>query len=237
MKDNLASEYQDRINGLFRDVNKLFKDSSFGAHKNIIGSTVSFMVLEKWREDGHSADIPLLDEAVKNIVLATACLFFGWAKTSCLHLRIVLESVFSGVSLLKSPRSLSAYTSKGIIRYKRFRDLVADYEKTNPTLSHVSRKFGIKTSSFDLYDDLSKWSHTLGSEFVCDLSILGYSKLNNVTIGKMRKYFQTLARVSSIVYLAAKPNMFGDISPSDQRLFLSCISKEERKLLREMIGL
>ncbi|MGD0022316.1 MAG: hypothetical protein ABSC54_08445 [Smithellaceae bacterium] len=237
MKDNLAPEYQRRIRGLFKETNKLFKDISFGAHKNIITSTVPFMVLEKWREDGHSSDIPLLDEAVKNVVLATAALFFGWTKTSCLHLRVVLENVFSGVSLLMSPRSLSAYSSRGVITYKRFKDLVVDYEKANTTLTKICHKFNVKSDALNLYSDLSNWSHTLGSEFVCDLSILGHSKLNNATIGKMKTYFQTLVRVSSIVYLSAMPNMFGNISQSHQRLFLGYISKEERKLLREMTGL
>jgi hypothetical protein len=195
------------------------------------------MVLEKWREDGHSSDIPLLDEAVKNIVLATASLFFGWTKTSCLHLRVVIENVFFGVFLLRSPRALSSFLSKRTLSYKRFRELVHYYEKTNQVSAAISQRFGIRKESIELYDDLSKWSHTLGNQFVCDLSILGHSKLSNAAIGKMKRYYQTLARISSIVYLSTRPNTFRDISPSNQRLFLSCLKKEERKYLREMIGL
>jgi len=61
--------------------------------------------------------------------------------------------------------------------------------------------------------------------------------MNNATIGKMKAHYQKLARISSIIYLSIKPNMFQDISPSNQRLFLSYISREERKMFREMIGL
>lgn len=235
--DNLHTEYPKRMHGLFRDVNKLFKDKSFGAHKNIIGLTAPFMILERWREMGHSSDIPLLDEAVKNIVLATAFLFFGWHKTTCLHLRVALENVFLGVNLLNNTRNLSAFNSGGTITYRKFKDLVNDYEKANRTLTKVSRKFKIKNNAIDLYSDLSNWSHTLGNTFICDLSILGFSKLNNVTIGTLRGYYQILARLSAIVYLSSRPNIFQDISPSYQRLFLSNFSQDERKSLREMIGL
>jgi hypothetical protein len=237
VKDNLAPEYQARIRNLFDEVDKLFKDKSFGAYKTIINSTLPFMVLEKWREDGHSSDVPLLDEVVKNIVLSIAALFFGWTKTSCLHLRVATENIFSGIFLLKSPRALSSFMSKGTITYKRFRGLVDDYEKINIISAKVSKQFNIRSITIGLYDDLSKWSHTLGDEFVCDLSILGHSKLNNTTIGRMKKYYQTLAKISSIVYLSAQPNIFKDISPSNQRLFLGHLKKEELRYLRETIGL
>ncbi|MHB8108645.1 MAG: hypothetical protein ACYDHW_01275 [Syntrophorhabdaceae bacterium] len=237
MKEVLVSEYEKRILNLLKDVKALFKDSSFGAHKNIISSTLPFMVLEKWREDGHSSDVPLLDDAVKNIVVATALLIFGWTKTSCLHIRVALENVFSGVTLLNSPRSLSTFRSAGIITYKPFKNMVNEYEKANPILTAVSKRFDIKDTSLELYDDLSKWSHTLGDSFISDLSILGYSKLNNANIGKMKSRFITLARISSIVYLSIRPSIFQNISSSQQRLFLTHLKQEERKNLREIIGL
>ena len=237
MIENLNIEYPKRIHNLLKDVNKLFKDKTYGAHKNIIGLTVPFMVLEKWREDGHASDIPLLDEAVKNVVMATATLLFGWTKTCCLHLRVALENVFTSNSLLMNSRALTAYNTNGMISYKRFKDSVNDFEKGSATFANISSKFGIKTDALNLYADLSNWSHTLGNDFVCDLSILGYSKMNNATIGKMKAHYQKLARISSIIYLSIKPNMFQDISPSNQRLFLSYISREERKMFREMIGL
>ncbi|MEN6375200.1 MAG: hypothetical protein ABFD75_10545 [Smithella sp.] len=237
MIENLKTEYPKRIHNLLTDVNKLFKDKSFGAHKNIIGLTAPFMILEKWRENGHASDIPLLDESVKNVVVATATLLFGWTKTSCLHLRVALENIFTGSSLLMNSRTLKEYNVNGIISYKRFKDSVNDYEKGSMTFANISDKFGIKTDALNLYADLSNWSHTLGNDFICDLSILGYSKMNNTTIGKMKAHYQKLARISSIVYLSVRPNIFQDISPSNQRLFLRYISKEERKLFREMIGL
>ena len=97
MQEKLLTAYKKRLSKLFTDTNFYLASKYVGAEKAIISNTIPFMILEIWREDGHENDIPLLDETVKNVILATTTSFFGWEKTVNLHLRVALENIFYGI--------------------------------------------------------------------------------------------------------------------------------------------
>jgi hypothetical protein len=84
---------------------------------------------------------------------------------------------------------------------------------------------------------LSKWTHTLGEDFVSDLSILGYSKLSNASTGRLRDYYTQIGKLCTTTYLSIKPNIFTAVSATEQRYFLQPLSISERKLLRDALGI
>jgi hypothetical protein len=237
MKDLLCAEYPKRLRSMFAMVNKHMTEKAFGGKKALIGLTIPFMVLEKWRENGHANEIPLLDEAVKNVVLATAATIFGWEKTCCLHLRVALENVYYGIFLLGNPSLFSKFRRTGEVQYQRFSALQAQYVNTNSITMKASKSLNISTTTLALYDALSKWTHTLGNDFVSDLSLLGYLKLENATLGRLKGYFANLSRVCCVAYLTIRPEIFHDIGAAEQRLFLQPLEISERKRLRGLIGI
>jgi hypothetical protein len=237
MKDQLCIEYPKRLKSMFMEVNKHFSEKAFGGKKILIGHTLPFMILEKWRERGHADDIPLLDEAVKNVVLATALSIFGWEKTSCLHLRVALENVLYGVFLLGNKSTMVKYRNSGILIYRRFSTLIGDFENISKPARKISKLLSLHATAITLYDTLSKWSHTLGDDFVSDLSILGYQKTDNSTLGTLKDHYVRLCRIACAAYLTAKPDIFTDISPTEQRMFLQPFTIDERKKFRGYLGI
>src|SRR4030043_1167521 len=157
MKEQIISAYVKRLNDLFKCTIKLFKTNEFDIHTHLISLTAPFIILEKWRERGHVNDIPLLSEAIKNIIIANANIIFGWEKSIYLHQRVALENIFYGAYLLNNARLLSQYNSRGTLPYMKFKDLIYYYDNISPEIKKVSAVFNIRNVSFSLYGDLSKW--------------------------------------------------------------------------------
>ena len=127
MEDKLLAAYNKRLNKLFVDTRKYITSTEIGAEKAIIKNTIPFMILETWRERGHKNDIPLLDEAVKNVILAITTTFFGWEKTINLHLRVALENILYGINIAKKPKTLSTFYNTRALKYRNFSTLVSEF--------------------------------------------------------------------------------------------------------------
>jgi hypothetical protein len=236
MKDELVESYKTCLTNLFRETKKHLNSRDFGAEKNIIAMTIPFMILQNWCENGHLGEIPLLDESVKNIILASASTIFGWKKTAYLHLRVALENIFYGVSLFKNKRNYVKFKNTGVLQYKKFNDLMAEFANFSPWAKKANSLFGVDAAVKKLYGRLSEWSHTLGSEFCLDLALLGRNRLTGKEIGEMKESFKLVSKYASIIYLTIKPEIIGDLNPADQRYLLQNLSLAERNQLRRIIN-
>ncbi len=237
MQEKLLKAYKKRLSKLFADTKTHLDSKQVGAEEAIISNTIPFMILATWREDGHKNDIPLLDETVKNVILATTCIFFGWEKTVNLHLRVALENILYGISLSKKPVALSGFFKNKTLAYRRFSSLVGEFIRSNSKAKKVESEFNISGEILNLYDYLSRWTHSLGTEYFADLQILGRNKLSPASIGRIKKGFRGLSRQASIVYSTTFPDFLSSLHRSQQKQFLSNLTIPERKKLREILDL
>jgi hypothetical protein len=236
MNDELIKSYQHHLLILFKKIRKHFKSKEFGAERSIILTTTPIMVLETWRADGHENDIPLLNECVKNTILASAAVILGWRKTAYLQLRVSLESILYGMLLLKDKKANKEFLKNGTIPYRKFPSLVKEFPNFNPITKNVEAEFRIVDNINAIYTDLSEWSHTLGTQFFSDLSILAQSRLKGKAISETRETFRSISRYGTIIYLSIRPGILGDLSHTNQRYLLQNLSLSERKQLRGLLN-
>jgi hypothetical protein len=236
MRTELVASYKKRLIVFFRDTKAYLGSKEFGASQSVIHLSIPFMVLENWREDGHLDDIPLLGEAVKNLTFATAAFIFGWKKSCCLHLRVTLESIFSGIGIFNNRKAHIKFCRTGDVPYRRFSSILKDYSNHSKETQKICSAFPLLTEVSDLYAELSKWSHTSGASFVSDLSTLGFCENDPTSIGQIKGYYKKICKYSVIAYLSIKPNILHDISAANQRLLLQPLTIIERGTIRNIIG-
>lgn len=236
MNETLIRSYQSHLFQLFKNLRKHFKAKEFGAEKSIISTTTPLMILENWRADGHEDDIPLLDECVKNMILASAAVILGWRKTAYLHLRVSLESILYGIVLLKNKRLLQEFQTNGTVPYRKFPSLLKELINFNSITQRVDAEFDVGNNINGIYTHLSEWSHTLGKEFLSDLSILAESRIKGKAVTETKEKFRSISRYGTIIYLSIRPSILGDLSHANQRYLLQNLSIPERKRLRDLLN-
>jgi hypothetical protein len=236
MKDKLARAYKSRLLSLFSETRSHMAKHEFGAEKSIIATTIPLMVLENWREISTSNNIPLLDEAIKNTILGCAAVMFGWEKTAYLHLRVVLENVLNGVYLAQDSRKYRQFLRNGVIQYTKLTNLINTLISINKCSMQLEAEFELKKHVIDLYETLSFWNHSLGSEYVSDLQVLGRQKLSYAKIKLLRDNFKTTCRIAAIFYLHCRPDILSMISTFNQRLLLVNFSIPERERIRNILN-
>jgi hypothetical protein len=235
MKEQLAESYQKSLTRLFRDTKNHLNSKQYGAEKSIIAATIPLMILQNWSENDRLEEIPLLGECVDNVILAIASAILGWRKTAYLHLRVSLECIFYGAHLLMNNPNHTRFQKNGSIPYKKFTDLLAEFQNYSISTKRINREFRVNPELKKLYTSLSEWSHTLGNEFILNLSALGRNGLSGKQVGDMREHLKILSKYASIVYLCLKPSLIGELSGPDQRHLLQNLSITERKKLREIL--
>ncbi|MGO9482789.1 MAG: hypothetical protein ACLP05_13550, partial [Candidatus Kryptoniota bacterium] len=114
--------------------------------------------------------------------------------------------------------------------------LVKDFVNFNSLTRKVDKEFKIGVETQKIYDVLSKWTHSLGSDYLLDLSILGRKKINVSRIGEIKRNFSLTTKYSSIIYLVMRPGILNDLSKENQRYLLQNLSLSERRKLRDLIG-
>jgi len=236
MNDALIKSYQSHFLTLFKNVRKHFRSQEFGAERAIISMTTPIMVLETWRADGHENDIPLLNECVKNTILASATVILGWKKTAYLQLRVSLESILYGVILLKDKKVYQEFLRNGTVPYRKVPSLLKEFANFNSVSKNVEAEFKIADKVNAIYTDLSEWSHTLGTQFLSDLSILAESRIKGKAITETKEKFRSISRYGTMIYLSIRPSILGDLSQANQRYLLQNLSISERKRFRDILN-
>jgi hypothetical protein len=236
MNDELIKSYQTHLLILFKNVRKHFKSNEFGAERAIISTTTPIMILETWRADGHENDIPLLNECAKNTILASAAVILGWKKTAYLQLRVSLESILYGVILLKDKKVYEGFLKNGTVPYRKFPSLLKEFTNFNSITKNVETEFKIADNVNAIYTDLSEWSHTLGTQFASDLSILAESRIKGKAITETKEKFRSISRYGTIIYLSIRPSILSDLSHANQRYLLQNLSIPERERLRDLLN-
>ncbi len=235
MNDELIKSYQNHLLTLFKNVRKHFRSHEFGAERTIISTTTPIMVLETWRADGHKNDIPLLNECVKSTILASAAVILGWKKTAYLELRVSMESILYGMILLKDKRVHEEFRRNGTVPYRKFPSIVKEFANFNSITKNVDAEFKVADKINAIYTDLSEWSHTLGSQFFSDLSVLAESRLKGKAITETKEKFRSISRYATIIYLSIRPSILSDLSHTNQRYLLQNLSIAERRQLRDLL--
>lgn len=236
MKKLLVEAYQGQLVQMFQDVQADFGKKSFGLKAAIVEKTIPLMLLEGRRETGKD-DLPLLSEAVKNVIFATSLLMFGWDKACALHLRVALENIMNGVHIFNNSALKKRFNDGEEIQYCKMSQLVPSFVAISTKSELINTQFNLNQLITDTYSSLSKWSHTLGSGFCTTLPNLGFQDLKRKRVGEINKVYDDLIRISVLVYLTSSPYILNDFGKSEQRKLLGPLSLPERKFLRETLAI
>ena len=134
------------------------------------------------------------------------------------------------------PKNYKQFLITGLIPYKKFHNLVTDFVNYNSLTKKADTEFNLSIEVKRIYDELSKWTHSLGSDFFSNLSILGRKRIATKKIGEIKKNFTLISKYASIIYLVMKPSILNDISRINQRYLMQNLTLIERRVLRDLIG-